>query len=278
MDLFAHFRVQYMQAGLVLIAIALWKRMNKRAIALILLAGLNYAFVLPLYFGKPAATEGKTVRAMLINLYAGNGNSEQVLAFIRKADPDLLVLEEVTTKWANELAVLNNDYPYNLVETREDPFGIMLLSKHSLRNAEIVEIGDAGVPSITADVYFPLGEISIIATHPVPPIGSAYSRSRNTQLAMLPEVVAAQPRPVLLIGDLNTTPWSPWFSSLVDHSGLKNSMKGFGFQPTWPTGMPWMKIPLDHMLHSEEIVIHNRMVGPDVGSDHRPVIVDFSIR
>ena len=45
LDLFSHFRVQYMQICLVLIGIALWKRRNKRAVALMLLACLNYAFV-----------------------------------------------------------------------------------------------------------------------------------------------------------------------------------------------------------------------------------------
>jgi endonuclease/exonuclease/phosphatase (EEP) superfamily protein YafD len=55
-------------------------------------------------------------------------------------------------------------------------------------------------------------------------------------------------------------------------------MKGFGFQPTWPANSRFLKIPLDHVLHAPEIIIHNRMVGGAVGSDHFPVIVDFSIQ
>jgi endonuclease/exonuclease/phosphatase (EEP) superfamily protein YafD len=92
----------------------------------------------------------------------------------------------------------------------------------------------------------------------------------------LPELVHQQNAPVLLAGDLNTTPWSPYFQTLEKESGLKNSMKGFGFQPSW-AGNAFLKIPLDHFLHSPEIVIHNRMIGPDVGSDHLPVIIDFTI-
>ena len=276
-DLFAHFRVQYMQLCLILIGIALWQRRNKQAVALILLACLNYAFVLPLYFGKPATATEKPIRAMLINLNAGNGNTEQVLEAIRNADPDILLLEEVTPKWAHELAVLETHFPYRVAEPQAGCFGIMLLGKVPLEHGTVVEIGDAGAPSITADAYLPQGAISIIATHPLPPINADYSRHRNHQLAALPDLVKMQQHPVLLMGDLNTSPWSSCFTRLLRDSGLKNSMESFGFQPTWPANMPFLRIPLDHALHSPEIKIYNRMVGGNVGSDHFPVIVDFSV-
>lgn len=276
-DLFSHFRVQYMQLCLPLIGMALWQRWNKRAGALVLLALINYSFVLPFYFGKPDVPPTKPIRAMMMNIYAGNGNTDQVLESIQTADPDILLLEEVTLKWEKELKILNDDYTYRISEPRDDCFGIMLLSKYPLERTEIVEIGNAGVPSIITEAHLPQGVISIIGTHPLPPIGAACSHQRNNQLAALPAYINEQALPVLLIGDLNTTPWSPHFKNLMNRSGLKNSMKGFGFQPSW-TGNAFLKIPLDHMLHSEEIIIHNRMIGPDIGSDHRPVIVDLSLK
>ncbi len=277
LDLFSHFRVQYMQLGLVLIAITLWKRLNKRAMALVLLAAINYAFVLPLYMGKPEPAPVEPHRAMLMNLNAANGNTDQVLAAIRTADPDLLLLEEVTPKWATELTVLNGDYKHRIAKPQAGCFGIMLLSRHPLAHGKVVQIGDAGVPSITADVYFPEGEISIVGTHPVPPISTEFFKQRNNQLTALPETVKAQKHPVLLIGDLNTSPWSPHFRDLLAGSGLKNSMKGFGFQPTWPTDNRLLRIPLDHVLHAEQITIHNRAVLGPIGSDHFPVTVDFTV-
>lgn len=277
-DLFAHFRVQYMQIGLVLIAITLWKRLNKRAVALIALAVLNYAFVLPLYFGKPDPPTQKTIRAMLMNLNAANGNTDQVLQSIRTADPDLLLLEEVTPKWATELTVLDANYPHRLAKPRPDCFGIMLLSRHPLAHGQLLHLGDAGVPSILADVYLPQGAIAFIGTHPVPPMNAEYSKHRNQQLVELSHLTKRQTRPVLLVGDLNTTPFSRWFSKLLSESGLKNSMKGYGFQPSWPSNNRLLRIPLDHVLHSPKITIHHRAVLGDIGSDHFPVIVDFTVK
>jgi endonuclease/exonuclease/phosphatase (EEP) superfamily protein YafD len=275
-DLFSHFRVQYMQIGLVLIGIALWRRLNKRAVALVLLACLNYAFVLPLYFGKPAPATEKPTRAMLMNINAGNGNTKQVLDAIRNANPDILLLEEVTPRWAAELAVLNADYKYRIAEPQGGCFGIMLLSKVPLEHGKVVEIGSAGVPSIVAEAHLPKGVVTIIGTHPLPPASAEYSKHRNMQLIELPYVAANQKYPVLLIGDLNATPFSYWFKR-VGEMGLQNSMKGFGFQPTWPSNNRFLRIPLDHVLHSPEITIHDRVVGGDVGSDHFPVIVDFTL-
>lgn len=278
LDLFSHFRVQYLQLCLIPFIIALWRRRNKLAIALVLLVCLNYTFVLPLYFGKPGPAKGKIIRAMLMNLNAENGNTEQVLEAIKMADPDILLLEEVTPKWAHELSVLDTTFRYRVAEPQEDCFGITLLSKYPLEHSEVVGIGTAGVPSIITEAHLPNGVVSIIGTHPLPPVGADYSNQRNEQLAALPGYVKKQKYPVLLIGDLNTTPWSFHFQHLLKASGLKNSMQGFGHQPSWPSGKPFLRIPLDHMLHDEEIMIHNRMIGPKVGSDHLPVIVDFSIR
>jgi endonuclease/exonuclease/phosphatase (EEP) superfamily protein YafD len=207
LDLFSHFRVQYMQLCLVPFFIALWKHWNKRAAVLAILACLNYAFVFPLYMGKPAPAAQKPIRAMLMNINAGNGNTEMVLGSIRQAEPDLLLLEEVTSKWAQALEVLDETYPYQVAEPQEGCFGIMLLSKYPLEHGKAVQISEARVPSITAELHLPNGVISVIGTHPVPPVGGEASALRSRHLQALPDIVMEQKHPVLLIGDLNTTPW-----------------------------------------------------------------------
>lgn len=276
-DLFSHFRVQVFQIALVFIFMAIWRRKSRQIALFAAIAVINYAPVLPLYFGKTPAPDAPTARAMLMNILASNGNTEQVLDAVAKADPDILVLEEVTTHWAEELEALNESYPHRVDASRRDCFGIMLLSKVPLSRTNVVYVGSAEVPTITARVHLPQGEVDLIATHPPPPFGPVYSKHRNSQLAALPELVAEQDGPILLIGDLNVTPWCPYFRRLLKESGLKNSMQGFGFQPSWPADVGFLKIPLDHMLHSPDITVHHRIVGANVGSDHLPVIVDFSL-
>ena len=89
---------------------------------------------------------------------------------------------------------------------------------------------------------------------------------------------ADQPR-TLLLGDLNCTPWSVWFHSLLQESGLRDSAIGHGLWPTWyalPTILAG--IPIDHALVGGQIEVLRRHVGPYLGSDHRPLTMDFRIR
>ena len=277
-DLFSHFRVQY-AAGLALLAlIFLAGRRRGTALMFLSFAALNAAVVLPLWFGGSRADEGATprLRVMLLNVNSRLGDPERVREVVLKEDPDILVLEEVSYRWAAVMGLLTKSYPQSLIIPREDNFGIALFSKLPLEDRRGVEIGSAGVPSIHAKVRTAGALLHVIATHPLPPGGRDYSLLRNEQLARLPDHV---PRgdPVLLLGDLNVTPWSVHFRRLLHRSGLRDSAKGFGVQPTWPNFNPLLRIPLDHCLHSPDIRIVDRRVGEDVASDHYPLIVDIVV-
>ncbi len=244
----------------------------------IALACVNLGVVLPLYFGKlPRPVEAMpSVRAMLLNVNTHNGDPERVREVVVTTNPDILVLEEIGARWVPFLTWLENSYPYSLTQLREDNFGIGLFSKLPLAEGEVIYIGGAEVPSIVATVTTAHSPLILIATHPLPPAGRSYSHWRNDQLERLPGYIRSN-YPVLLLGDLNVTPWNHHFRLLLARTGLRDSAKGFGVQPTWPNFNPLLRIPIDHCLHSEDIIIVDRQIGEDVSSDHYPLIVDFVI-
>ena len=83
-----------------------------------------------------------------------------------------------------------------------------------------------------------------------------------------------RPYPSLIIGDLNTTPWSHAFAILTLDGKLTSTLDGRGNQGTWPTHLPipWM-LPIDHCSHSAGLVCIDRQVGAFTGSDHLPLSV-----
>jgi len=89
-------------------------------------------------------------------------------------------------------------------------------------------------------------------------------------------IAPPHPRPLVLAGDLNTTPFSGVFTRFVRDSGLRDSNLGFGISPTWMRKTPWFAIPLDHVLVSDDLLVYDRRLGPACGSDHNPVIVELS--
>jgi endonuclease/exonuclease/phosphatase (EEP) superfamily protein YafD len=156
---------------------------------------------------------------------------------------------------------------------RDDNFGIALFSKHPFIRSEIRQARD--IPMVIAELELPDGPLTVIGMHALPPSGEENSRSRNAQFALLPEMVQQSTSPVMLLGDLNATPWSSHFKRMLGQSGLRDSSKGLGVLPTWPTYMPFFLIPIDHCLHTAEIHITRKAIGQKTGSDHYPLIVDF---
>lgn len=279
LDLFSHFRVQYAIGLSVLGILLLVGRRPRTAATFLGFVCLNLALILPLYLGGSTVKVDPRpkLRVMLLNVNTRLGDPDRVREVIEAADPDILVLEEISSQWLSELAGLTTSHPHSLTEPREDNFGIGLFSKLPLVEGEVVYIGNAEVPSIQATLRTADTDLYVFATHPLPPIGRDYSRWRNEQLSRLPDYVQSN-LPTLLLGDLNVTPWSYHFRRLLARSGLRDSTKGYGVQPTWPNRNPLLRIPIDHCLHSEHIAIVNRQVGEDVASDHYPLIVDFVIR
>lgn len=277
LDLLAHFRVQYL-LGALITATVLWFLGSRRFAAMAMTAaGINLALILPFYYASETPAPGeKPWTAMLLNVNTHSGSPARVAALLEERDPDFLVLEEVDSRWIEALSEATARYPFRVVSPRSDNFGIAFFSKFPLSEEEIVDLGEAEVPSILATVVSDRGTFQVCATHPLPPIGSDYAGMRDEQLALLPEVLSPT-LPVLLVGDLNTTPWGHAFRRLRKTSGLLDSASGRGIQPSWPTGNPLLRIPIDHALHSAEIRIHDRRTGPKAGSDHFPLLLEFSV-
>lgn len=279
-DLFSHFRVQYL-FGLTAVALLLFfLRSRKAAACYAIVAVSNLAVILPSYFGDPGepGDHPLQLRAMLLNVNTSSGDPVRVARMVNETGPQILVLEEISARWMVELRETLQAFPNSCVRSREDNFGIGLYSKFPLSNARVLNIGEAQLPSILADVTVETTTLAVIATHPPPPIGARYSRWRNSQLNLIPDHLPKNGSPILLLGDLNVSRWSPHFRRLLKRTGLRDSSKGRGVQPSWPADNPLLSIPIDHCLHSPKVKIIKRTIGPDVGSDHYPLIVDIALQ
>ncbi|MBN2310296.1 MAG: endonuclease/exonuclease/phosphatase family protein [Candidatus Hydrogenedentes bacterium] len=279
LDLFSHFRVQYFLALFMIAAAALALRQRKAAAVFGVFALVNACVIAPLYFGASprADSSAPRFRAVLLNVNTEHGDAERVAAFLQSVDPDVIVLEEVSEGWLADLGPALEAWPYSCREPREDNFGIALYSRLPFTKAEVVYVCEPDVPTVVADIDAGDAGFTVIATHPVPPANAAYARWRNDQLGALPALVESAASPVLLLGDLNVTPWSHHFRRLLKRSGLRDSARGHGVQATWPSHLVPLRIPIDHGLHADAIGIVDRTVGAPVGSDHLPLIVDFAV-
>jgi len=281
LELFSHFRMQYL-GGLVVLALLFGalKRFHW-ATAAGLLALINLTLIAPLYlpahpFQNPPETP--TYRVFLMNVLTRNPEKEAVLRLIEAADPDFIVLVEVDQKWLDALPLEARGYRFWVAHPRDDNFGLALFSRFPLEGSEILDLGGNGLESVVGVATLEGHRVTFLGSHPPPPTSERSAAQRNRQLLALARYAAAQSGPLLLLGDFNLTSSSPYFSDILHQSGLGDSRKGFGVQATWPTFWPaWMNIPIDHVLVSPDIRVIHREVGGPAGSDHRPVVLDFVV-
>lgn len=280
LDLTSHFRIQatvyLLLASPLLCCLKRWQHgVFCGTIGLCLAASL-WPFLQP-RGGHPTDA---THRLLTVNVLTHNPRPDLVLELIRGSGADIVILQETSAEWIETLErFLGADWAYRKSVPRADNFGIAIYSKLPWESCDVVSFGDAPpLPSISALFQLPNGlPLRLIATHPPPPINNRLWETRNSSLRSLARTVqGGTPARSIVAGDLNCTPWSHWFRRFASESGLVNAAHGYGLHVTWmPLPFRLCGLPIDHVLVGSEIQIAGYRVGPYVGSDHRPVLVDF---
>jgi endonuclease/exonuclease/phosphatase (EEP) superfamily protein YafD len=275
-DLACNFRVQYFATLALLAVLFSLGRRYRVATGFGAVALLNLATIIPLYIGGESAG-APSIRAILLNVHTENRRFDLVRELIQREKPDVVVFEEVNDEWLGELTKLGDDYSHILPAPRPDNFGIALFSRWPMQDAEIREIGEAEIPSILAHITIREKGLTIIGTHPLPPSNPQQFALRNEQIAALAKLINVQSGPLVVLGDLNATPWSPHFRRLLAAADVRDAAHGHGLNASWPVPIFPMRIPIDHCLVSRDVHVLKVRLGPNVGSDHFAVIVDFAL-
>jgi endonuclease/exonuclease/phosphatase (EEP) superfamily protein YafD len=282
-ELCVHFQVYYAVAFSVAAVIYLIGRRWKLAAVWLIFAIWNGAGLIPFYLGPCASAQvkevvpNKSLRILVANVHTENRAHQKFIDLIQREQPDLIVAIEIDRAWTGALEKIHADYPYRRTIPRSDNFGIGVYSRRKLASLEPQNIGPANVPSMVGHFVEGPAVLTLIATHSLPPVNAEYSRERNAQLTAIGAYVRGLTGPVVVCGDLNTTPWSPFFQDLLQSSGLRDGRSGFGIKPTWTGNRFFVCLPIDHVLVTPDITVSEFRVGGEIGSDHFPVIVTLRV-
>ena len=198
-------------------------------------------------------------RLLWYNVHLNNpdalGESQLILA----QQADVLALAEINFNnpdWQK----LHQHYPHGCAHQEYSPFALAVLSKHPLTICKVHFIGE--FPYIHAQY----GNTTLFALHPPPPINAALAQARHNYFTQLIPLIQANPR-VLVVGDFNSSPFSPLFRQFLQHSQLKQHAPLY--QATWR--------PL--MLNIDPILSKNRNIHshalPFHASDHRALVANW---
>jgi len=286
LDLFNHFRIQAAWASAVLAAVLFSTGWGIEAIAAAGSAVFCAASVRkrasgtrPLDAGAAglgADVRERTLSVLTCNVWMMNHSYAGLTAAIHAKDPDVIVLLETDQRWYGEMRRALTHYQHHKAEIREDYFGVAVFSKYPMA-ATVERLHAEAKPSVRARIYHPSGDFALWGMHPEPPYLPAAWGHHRRELEQVMFRIHEERLPAVVTGDLNTAPWA---CSFRDHlSGLADSGAARGLAATWPSPLPaLLRIPIDHLLHTEHFRTLSHEVLPGVGSDHRPIFVRLARR
>lgn len=274
-DLATHWQWVYLIAALCLLARSEgWALKISTAVAMVAAWNIGSNWT-PLETPKPNQAVFRVIQA---NVNVANPSPARLLTWVREEQPDVLVVEEVSPEWKAKLESIPG-YRYHKVLPSSDSFGIAVISRHPMHvlSPDSPATRDAmfKTTDIDVEVEWQGERVRVLATHPMPPIRSYLDALRNKYLAESAQSLGDSTAPSLLVGDFNATPWS---GAAV---GIRRSGMDFSSAliPTWPAMFGVLAvIPIDHVVINKRWGVANRQRGPDIGSDHFPIMVDLILK
>ena len=115
-------------------------------------------------------------------------------------------------------------------------------------------------------------EVSILGLH----LAHAWPGNQAHQIGVLGDITRDLPRPLIVLGDFNATPWS---HALVRAQALTGTLRIPGYRVSWHGAYPspFGEVPsllgqaIDHILLSPGLGVERTMVLDIPGSDHDAV-------
>ncbi|WJS04298.1 endonuclease/exonuclease/phosphatase family protein [Roseibium aggregatum] len=250
----------------------------------------------------PAAPGDRPLKIVSINLEHLFLGDKVLQAFLEKEQPDVVVFQEVLW-WLQErrwqrLGLLaggagKNGFPEYLKVG--DLGGLAVYSRFPLTSEETRVIsgdvppganvyydGDRELLSLSVDTGS--APLHLLVIHPDSPRSKIRWENKRRYFDEADHVIdtlkADNGSNILAIGDWNSSPWSARFQQTLTRNGLKTA-----YPDGWPQttrfffdySLHWiLGAPVDQFAVSRDIQIVNVSLGPDIGSDHLPLIVEIA--
>lgn len=282
-DLFSHFKLQFL-------AVSIWCAMlslgrAKKLVPVFIGFALVSAVPLAVRYLPPASSvsNAKVERATRLKVLTANLQSiagvapESFAAYVEKVNPDIISLQELGDTQAayfqQKFAQLPHRYLLPVAGQSCDGVGIM--SRYPILRSGTCRFG-LNAPALNCDVMTPAGGVKMIVAHPWPPNSEVMWLQELLWVDGVADIVKATKYPVIVAGDINSTVWGKVFRKL-QATGLVDSSLGYGIQPTWPVNFVLAGIAIDHVLVSKHFAVRAHERGPNVGSDHFPLVVEVDL-
>lgn len=275
----------YLLAVIALLAVvAAMANPRWRLAAFALLAGslvTGAVLAAPLFAGATQfqAGLGKVAKLRLIsfNMYKDNFRSGDAVDWMLRQNADFIILLEAARVHEPEIARLRHLYPYSYGCAGPGFCSTIILSRRPANSVWPLARGDPenrrGLSAVTARFVIAGNEVPITAVH----LDRPWPLGRQAVfIPELAEAIATVGKHGIMAGDLNSAPWTFTARRVAAAGELRLASGPAG---TWPAnGLAGIvRLPLDQVYIGPCMARQAVRRGPELGSDHLPVVTDIEI-
>ncbi len=238
-----------------------------------------------------ADTKSPDLTVMTYNVLFTTTNATPIVTAVTSANPDLVAFQELTPLLAQQLErEMGARYPHRTPLHAGCRAEVAVWSRYPLQTESVDEDTLCRVCSVVVD--FSGRAVRVVDIHAWPYTGIDQEsveqsfRWRQEQIESVLDRVEGQPEPLILLGDLNSTPMHEVYRTLSTHLTDTFREAGWGMGHTFPAagghfwGFPYpgRLVRIDHIFHSNNWRAEAAWVGEwDGSSDHRPVVARLGL-
>lgn len=231
-------------------------------------------------FSKRQHKEGVETSIISVNVLQKNKNYDQLVALIKKEQPDILLTMETNKAWELALKKIEIDYPFRHKIPKENRYGMHFYSKLKVSDVKEHYLISDERPAIEVHLEDSAGNNFIFwGIHPPPPSPTEKptAKQKDAELVLAAKLIRERKEPSIIVGDFNNVAWSRSAKIFAKISTLKDARLANGIYGTFPAKRPVFRIPIDLLFSSKEIEIHEIKTLSDIGSDHLPIFSKFTV-
>ncbi len=281
-EILTSFAPQYALLALAMGIVLWWRRRWIRGSAFLLLLVPDLAGVIGSRVGSTDELASAQPRLMVFsaNLFESERAVRSAVAQVEALDADLVWWSEFPRELDPDtrarVGELDARYPFGFELAAADGRDIRFLSRYPLRTRQTFEPAlTTGRPALRLGLDVRGFPVTVFALHTHPPTSDWSLRARNETLDWLQDELASLDGRAIVMGDLNTSAFSPRFAELIREGELACLSPWRCAVASWPTFVPFLLTPIDHILVSGEVAITSLRRGRFTGSDHFPIVAEI---
>lgn len=222
---------------------------------------------------------GQGLRLATFNMLYSNDDTATISAQLKESAVAVAGFQEIMP---HELEAIRSSlgfkYSYNTdadMSAYETEIGI--ISKFPIVRAETM-YGYENGGILRAELNVDGKIYSVLVVHLTPPYSFGDFARRGDLMNRLSSVVVNEAHPTFIMGDFNTTVFSPHLNNFMEQTKQRVKMASKRQLPecSWFGYGDGLCMRIDHIFVPNDLNIHDVTIGEYAGSDHRPVIVDVA--